>query len=67
MGGFDYLNEFTYEFEDAFGAGVVGAIMAVYLLVWLFAMAVSVALYVFQSVGIYTIAWLSMCSLQALS
>ena len=59
MGGFDYPNEFIFDAEpmpEMFGAGVAGVFLIVYLLVLLFAMALSMATYVLHSLGLHTIA-----------
>lgn len=59
MGGFDYPNGFVYDggmTPDAFGTGVAGAFVAIYLLIMLFSFAVSIAVYVLHSLGLYTIA-----------
>ncbi len=59
MGGFSYPNEFSYEAElipEAMGTGVLGVFFAVYLLFLFFVLAFSVVLYIFQSLGVYTLA-----------
>jgi Na+-transporting methylmalonyl-CoA/oxaloacetate decarboxylase gamma subunit len=59
MGGFDYPYQFEVETDimpDAIGFGVLGVFLVVYLLILLIALAVSVAAYVLQSLGFYTIA-----------
>ena len=59
MGGFDYPYQFEVETDimpDAIGFGVLGVFLVVYLLILLIALAVSVAAYVLQSLGYYTIA-----------
>ena len=59
MGGFDYPYQFEVETDimpDAIGFGVLGVFLVVYMLILLVALAVSVAAYVLQSLGYYTIA-----------
>ena len=59
MGGFDYPYQFGVETDimpDAIGFGVLGVFLVVYMLILLIALAVSVAAYVLQSLGYYTIA-----------
>ena len=59
MGGFDYPYQFEVETDimpDAIGFGVLGVFLVVYMLILLIALAVSVAAYVLQSLGYYTIA-----------
>lgn len=59
MGGFDYPYQFEVETDimpDAIGFGVLGVFLVVCLLILLIALAVSVAAYVLQSLGFYTIA-----------
>lgn len=59
MGGFLYPDEFFYEADiipEAMGAGVLGVFVLVYVLILLFASALSMVSYVLQSLGLYTIA-----------
>ena len=65
MGGFEYPDQFIIEDNpmvgvigagEAAGFGVLGAFLVVYLLILLASLAVSVAAYVLQSLGYYTIA-----------
>lgn len=65
MGGFDYPDQFIIEdnpmvgvigAEEAAGFGMLGAFLVVYMLILLASLAVSVAAYVLQSLGYYTIA-----------
>ena len=55
MGGFDYADQFTYEAEGV-GFGIVGVIMAIYLLFMLAVLAFGVLCYVFSSIGLHAIA-----------
>ena len=65
MGGFDYPDQFIIEDNpmvgvigagEAAGFGVLGAFLVVYLLILLASLAVSLAAYVLQSLGYYTVA-----------
>ena len=59
MGEFYYPDEFFYESQmlpEAMGAGVVGVIAIIYLMVLLLTAVWSVAVYVLQSLSLYTIA-----------
>ena len=59
MGGFSYPDHFIFDAEpmpEAYGAGVAGIFLIVYLLFFLFIMALSIATYVLHSLGLHTIA-----------
>lgn len=59
MGGFDYPDHFIFDAEpmpEMFGTGVAGVFLIIYLLILLFAMALSVATYVLHSLSLHTIA-----------
>lgn len=59
MGGFSYPDAFSYEAElipEAMGAGALGVFLAVYLLFLFFIVAFSMVLYIFQSLGVYSLA-----------
>ena len=59
MGGFSYPDAFSYEAElipEAMGAGALGVFVVAYILVMLFAMAWSLAVYILHALGLYSIA-----------